>query len=86
MSYLFITPTVEQGPIGLERLFQFYTYHVGVTVLKFGNQYVEVMYPNEDDLALADKVYLGGYDNIVSNEEAAALTAAGYGNYLEEIV
>lgn len=85
MPYIFNTPTVSQGPIGGERLFQFFEYDVGVSILKYGNEYFEVMYPNSDDLSAADAYYLGGYENVVSDEEATDLTNAGYGDYLVEI-
>jgi hypothetical protein len=85
MPYNFTPPKVPHGTIGVERLFQFYEAEVGVDVLKFGNEYVEVLYPNEDDIALADKVYRASAISVVSDEEAADLIEAGYEDYLTEI-
>jgi hypothetical protein len=85
MPYNFTPPKVPHGTIGIERLFQFYEAEVGVDVLKFGNEYIEVLYPNEDDISLADKVYRAGAISVVSDEEAAQLIEAGYEDYLTEI-
>ena len=85
MPYNFTPPKVPHGTIGIERLFQFYEAEVGVDVLKFGNEYIEVLYPNEDDIALADKVYRAAAISVVSDEEAADLIEAGYEDYLTEI-
>jgi hypothetical protein len=85
MPYNFTPPKVPHGTIGIERLFQFYEAEVGVDVLKFGNEYVEVLYPHEDDIALADKVYRASAISVVSDEEAADLIEAGYEDYLTEI-
>lgn len=41
-------------------------------------QYRQVRFPASEDIAAADAVYLGGYDHIVSDAEAASLQAAGY--------
>lgn len=57
-------------------------YH-GYTVLKAKDgSYSQVTYPTSDDLAAAAAAYLGGHVYPVSDAEAAALTAAGYGAYL----
>jgi hypothetical protein len=85
MPYNFTPPKVPHGTIGIERLFQFYEAEVGVDVLRYGNEFVEVLYPNEDDMALADKVYRAGAITVVSDEEAADLIEAGYEDYLTEI-
>jgi hypothetical protein len=86
MSYSFVTPTVQEGPAGGHRLFDFYTLDRGVTVVKQGTKYTQVRYPSQDLLEAVDAYWLGGTTNVVSDEEAASLTAAGYGDYLTEIV
>lgn len=50
----------------------------GVTVLKIGGVYVDKSYPDANEIAAAEEVYLGGHVYPVSDEIAAALTAAGY--------
>ena len=86
MSYLFVTPTVEIGPAGGHRLFEFYTLDVGVTIIKYDGEYLEMLYPDEDSLALCDKVYRGGHEYEISDEDAQELIDAGYEDYLTEIV
>ncbi len=86
MPYTFVTPTVPEGPAGGHRLFDFYTLDRGVTVIKQGTTYTRVRYPSQNLLEAVDAYWLGGTTNVVSDEEAASLTAAGYGDYLTEIV
>ena len=52
---------------------------VGQTVLKTAGVYTTVQTPTVAQCAAADIVYLGGHIYTVSDDEAAALTAAGYG-------
>lgn len=85
MSYIFRTPVVSEGPIGEQRLFQFYQQSRGVTVLYDGTEFWEMRYPSEDTLKLAEAYWIGGHENIVDDEMAAKLTAAGYGDNLEPI-
>ena len=77
--YQFTTPTVDY-PLGSDRLFGRYRYPVGVTVLKNpdGSYYTQHI-PSEDQMTAAATVYLGGHVHLVSDSEAAALSAAGYG-------
>jgi hypothetical protein len=86
MPYTFVTPSVPEGPAGGHRLFDFYTLDRGVTVIKLNGKYQQVRYPDQGLLDAVDAYWLGGTTNVVSDEEAASLTAAGYGNYLTEIV
>lgn len=56
-------------------------YPTGATVLKSGGFYTTRWdAPSQADINSADIVYLGGHSYIVSQAEAAALTAAGYGS------
>ena len=81
-SPLFTPPTVKR-PLAPDRPehrpFNRVKYKVGLTVLKdgFGN-YRTVENPSEDDINNAAAAYLGGRSYVVSGEEAAGLTAAGY--------
>ena len=85
MPYKFVTPTVEIGPAGGHRLFEFYTLSVGYTVVKYNGEYQDILYPSEDFLAECEEVYMGAHEHEVSNTVAAALTAAGYGEFLTEL-
>ena len=51
----------------------------GLTVLKKDGVYTTVDFPYQGDCDDADIVYLGGHVYDVTEEEAAALYAAGYG-------
>lgn len=84
--YEFRTPTVKEGPTGFSRLDQFYTYDKGVSVLKINGVYIEKRYPISNELAEADVAYVGGHVYTVTDDEAADLTAAGYADYLTEII
>jgi hypothetical protein len=55
---------------------------VGVTVLREAGLYRRVIDPREEELRAADRIFLGGRVHVVDDVEAAALTAAGYEDYL----
>jgi len=57
----------------------------GVALLVNGTTVVENQYPSQDDLANAQYYFLGGHVYTVSDEQAAILTAAGYGAYLTPV-
>jgi hypothetical protein len=89
MAYEFRPPTLREGPVGNDRLSQFYTLDKGITLVKTTAGYDEYRFPTADiirDNADFGTVYLGGRVYVVSDTEAAALTAAGYGSRLKEIV
>jgi hypothetical protein len=55
----------------------------GQTVLKNpDNSYTTVAYPSQDQIAAAQIAYVGGHVYTVSTAEAAALTAAGFGQWI----
>jgi hypothetical protein len=85
MPYIFKTPTVDEGPIGPDRLSQFYTLPRAISVLKSEGRYYQVRYPTQHEVDEAEKVYLGGYLHKVSDEDAQELIDAGYEDYLTEI-
>lgn len=86
MPYLFTTPTVDEGPAGGHRLFEFYTLPRGVTVYRVGTEFGEVRYPTQDFLNEVDEYWLGGSVSEVDDDTAALLEDAGYGDYLTEII
>ncbi len=87
MPYQFTTPTLRVGyagqmpatGVGLWRRLKI---DVGQTVIKKDGFYSLLTNPDSDVWENADVAYLGGYTYIVSDAEAAALTAAGYGSGL----
>lgn len=78
MAYLFAPPVREYGPAGGHWLFYRYSLKHGVTVYKIGNSWYEEEYPSQDDLDIADAVYLGGHEYYVTEAEKTALEAADY--------
>lgn len=78
MAYLFVPPVVEYGPAGGHWLFYRYNLKHGVTVYKIGNSWYEEEYPSQDDLDIADAVYIGGHEYYVTEAEKTALEAANY--------
>jgi len=78
MPYLFVTPTVNEGPMGGNYLFARYTRKQGVTVYRLDGEFYEDRFPAQDDLDQADLVYIGGHQYIVSADEKAALESVGY--------
>lgn len=85
MPFKFNTPFEKQGPIGTHRLWQFYGLERGITVLKTEDGYYETQDPSQEELDAAELYYLGGHEYVVSDEEAADLTAAGYSEFLENV-
>lgn len=58
----------------------------GVTFIVNGTTVTTTMYPYQNDLADADWYVLGGHQQEITDEQAAILIAAGYGDYVEPIV
>jgi hypothetical protein len=78
MGYLFVPPVVEEGPMGGNWLFARYTRKQGVTVFRIDGDWYEDRFPSQDDLVLADVVYLGGHEYPVTLAEKNDLEAVGY--------
>lgn len=93
MPFRFEPPTVTDGArfradadATTKALFGHFAGHLrGVAVLKNGDAYVEHEFPYSDDITSADVAYLGGHVYVVDDTEAAALSAAGYGDRLVEL-
>jgi hypothetical protein len=79
-NWLFKTPTVEEGPAGGARLFQFYRLDRGITiVLDDSGQYQQIRYPQDDQLSEYPQIYRGGYNHVVDDTTKAALIAGNVG-------
>jgi hypothetical protein len=78
MTYVFNTPTVSEGPAADGPLFSRFRLTRGVSVMKINGTYYELRNPSSEDVAAADKFYLGGIRHVVTAEEKADLEAAGY--------
>lgn len=57
----------------------------GISLLVTGTTVTAIQTPSQDDLAAADYYFLGGHEYVVSDAQAAVLTAAGYGDNLTPI-
>jgi hypothetical protein len=64
--------------MGGNHLFARYTRKQGVTVYRLDGEFYEDRFPAQDDLDLADLVYLGGHEYVVNATEKAALESVGY--------
>lgn len=78
-TYIFTTPVVEEGPSGGHRLFYFFRLKRGITIVMDNGVYSQKRWMSEDELQVFDKVYLGGHEHQVTEEEKAALIAGGVG-------
>ena len=58
----------------------------GVTLIVNGTSVEATMYPYQDTLYNADFYILGGHTQEITDEQAAILIAAGYGDYVEPII
>jgi hypothetical protein len=76
--YQFETPYIEEGVDTGHRLFNRMRFRKGISVLRIDDEYIEMRYPSQDEIAIASVYYMGGHTYKVSNAEAANLQAAGY--------
>jgi hypothetical protein len=80
--YKFRPPSVEGERDNTHPLWRRLRHPVGLAVLKIGGLYKQVANPGSDDIAAATEVYLGGHVHTVDLATKNALTAAGYGAYV----
>lgn len=80
-TYLFRTPTIEQGQIGKQRLFtHFKQLTKGLTVINENGTYSTTQFPTDSDLATYTDYYIGGCEHTgVSQVERDNLIAANIG-------
>lgn len=81
MGYQFTPPTFELKPVHGGRLLSRYRFPYAYSVIKRGSVYEQTVSPSIDVFTEdgVDVVYQGGHIYDISAEEAALLTAAGYG-------
>mgnify|MGYP003654472197 FL=1 len=84
-QYKFTTPTVEETPAGEGVLFERYKITRGVTVMRTNGIYSSYRYPSQIETLAAQEVYMGGTVTVIEQATADALTAQGYGAYIEAI-
>ena len=79
-EWLFKTPTVEEGPAGTHRLFQFYKIDRGITIVRNPDgQYAQVRYLEDSSYSDYPEIYQGGYNHTVDDATKAALIAGNVG-------
>ena len=84
-QYKFTTPTVEETPMGEGVLFERYKITRGVTVMRNNGIYSSYRYPSQTETLAAQELYMGGTVTVIDQAPADALTAQGYGAYIEAI-
>ena len=79
-TFLFRTPTVLEGPAGLDPLFHRVRLDRGISIQELPQgTYRALRFPTQDEIAEAFFFYLGGHEYIVDDATKAALIAAGVG-------
>lgn len=81
MTKIFRGPTYRYK-LGRPNDLWFVSYPIGKSVIKNNGTWSTVIVPKDSDLATYQRVLRGGYDNVITDAEAAELTAAGYGDYI----
>lgn len=84
MSYIFQPPGYELKPVNAGPLLSRYRFPYAYSVVKRGTSYESIISPSVESFydPDIDFIYLGGHIYTVTDEEAALLTAAGYGDNL----
>lgn len=79
-TWIFRTPTVEEGPAGMDPLFHRVKLTKGVSIQELPQgTFRTLRYPTQDEIADAFFFYMGGHEYLVSDATRAALIAAGIG-------
>lgn len=80
-EWKFVTPTVDEGFTGVQRLFEFYRLARGITIVMnpVSGQYEQIRYPLDESLPNYPQVYRGGYSYTVDDDTKAALIAGDVG-------
>lgn len=80
MVWIFRTPTVSEGPAGLDPLFHRVKLDRGVSIAEQPQgTYRALRFPTQDEIAEAFFFYMGGHEYVVDDATKAALIAAGVG-------
>ena len=84
MAKIFRGPTMRIK-LGMENDLWFVSYPWSKTVVKKNGVWSTIVSPQDSSLKDYDRVLRGGYQNPITDAEAAELTAAGYGDYIDEV-
>ena len=77
----FVTPTVDEGFTGVQRLFSFYKLGRGITIVRNPDTglYQQIRYPLDEALPNYPEVYRGGYNYVVDDATREALINGNVG-------
>lgn len=64
---------------------RFVRMRVPLTLIIDGGVGKLVSFPLHTELLSADHVFLGGHYNVLDDEQVAAITAAGFGEYIKDV-
>ena len=78
-SYIFKTPTIQEGPIGTKPPFNRGRLHRGISIVKLGGTYSQVRNLDSDLIPTYSEYYQGGGTFTVSDAVRTALIAGGVG-------
>lgn len=79
---IFTPPAIHEGIPGARGLWRYYRMPRGVSVAIHAGEATTIRYPSQDDIDSADAFFLGGHEYEITDEQAAVLTAAGFGDYI----
>lgn len=83
MTWLFRTPTVLEGPAGLDPLFHRVKIDRGITIIQdVQGGFTALRFPTQDEIAITGAtvaVFMGGHEYEVSDATKNALIAGGVG-------
>lgn len=83
--YRFTLPYTE-GPRAQHRFFRRISDHRGLTLLRIGGLFQLLEEPTYEDFQSADRIYIGGYSYLITDDEAQELGDAGYDAYIENFI
>lgn len=78
-SYIFKTPTVDEGPLAKQFPFTRFKLTKGISIVKINGVYSQVRFPDGNNIPNYQEFYLGGGTHTVSSATRTALIAGGVG-------
>lgn len=86
VSYVLTPPTVDETPLAWDRFLVRVSMARGITILENGDgTFYTKRYPSLDELLGVSRYWMGGHKHDIDANTAAALTAAGFGQYITTI-
>jgi hypothetical protein len=83
--YVLRPDSVQETPVAMDRLHIRYGIHRGISIIqRQDDTFYETRYPAQTELEESQRFYLGGYIHLITDAEAAALIAAGFGDLIAQ--